>query len=358
MTSIEMVGGVGAEVAVDDYERNIELAKARSLQESESVFSAKYVCEDISECCSDQGVCCCCTSFWVAAVLIVTIVVLAGSLSQVDNTEVGLMYDAYQADLATEPKENGLHVKPTFGYYIMWPKTHQTLNQVIKCLSSDGVQVDVTVAFQYIPQQKYIYFLTKRHGDFSTYKKVLQLVSRSGIRNACSMYTAQEYQTMRAAVQQSMLKKLKTRLDEGQLHAMVLQLQVTNIIRPKNYELAVDSKEAARNSIAQVQNKRAQLVTQANTKLMKVKVAANKTIDTAVTTAAITTKNAEAEAAIVLGRYKAQGELYKKVRETRALSAEGLLAYIGTRLVDELNDMVVGLDAPARMAYLSGNTTG
>merc|ERR1711934_64894 len=167
-----------------------------------------------------------------------------------------------------------------------------------------------------------------------------------------------EYQTMRAAVQQSMLKKLKTRLDEGQLHAMVLQLQVTNINRPKKYELAVDSKEAARNSIAQVQNKRAQLVTQANTKLMKVKVAANKTIDTAVTTAAITTKNAEAEAAIVLGRYKAQGELYKKVRETRALSAEGLLAYIGTRLVDELNDMVVGLDAPARMAYLSGNTTG
>merc|ERR1711959_735554 len=232
---------------VDDYERNIELAKARSLQEGGSSFQCKYIMEDIREACSDRGVCCPCTCFWVFAVLVTTIVVLAGSFSQVDNTEVGLMYDAYQAKLASTVKENGLHAKPTFGYYIMWPKTHQMMSQVIKCMSSDGVQVDVTVSFQYIPQQKYIYFLTKRHGDFSTYKKVLQLVSRSGIRNACSMYTAQEYQTMRAAVQQSMLKKLKTRLDEGQLHAMVLQLQVTNIIRPKNYELAVDSKEAARN---------------------------------------------------------------------------------------------------------------
>lgn len=315
------------------------------------------VCEDIGDACTTP-IKCCLACFFVVAALIVTIVVLATSLSQIDSTHVGLAYNAYQAQLTDDVKEEGLHFHPTFGYFILWPKTHQTLKQVVKCMSKDAVEISVTVSFQYIPIQKKIRFLTLRYQDFKSYASVLRLQSRSGIRDACSLFTAQGFQTSRAAFQGETLNQLKRRLVAGQMHATIIELQVTNINRPVGYEKAVDAKEAARNEIDRIKNKRTQLVTQAFTKLMKVKVAANKTIDTANTAAAITTRNADAEAAIVLGRYKAQGELYKKVRSTRGLSAEGLLAYIGTRLVDELNGIVVGLDAPARMSYLSsGNST-
>lgn len=106
------------------------------------------------------------------------------------------------------------------------------------------------------------------------------------------------------------------------------------------------------------QNQRAQKLTQARTRLTKVKVEANKTLDSARTAAKVTTKAAEAEAAIVYGRYESQGALYKQVRSNRGLSSEGLLAYIGTRLIDELTGITVGLDAPARVAYGNSlNTT-
>merc|ERR1712096_354667 len=213
----------------------MEEAKRRSLEENESAWKCGYICEDISDCCKNQAVCCCCVIFWVIAVLIVSIVCIATSLQTIDSTQVGIAYDSYQAILTKDVKEEGLHTKPTFGTFILWPKTHQQLSQVVPCLSSDGVIVTVTVVFQYTPDQKQLYFLTTKYKDFKTYKKILRYVSRSGIRNACSMFSAQQYQTMRAAVQQSMFSQLKQRLNDGKMHALVVELQVTNINRPVKY---------------------------------------------------------------------------------------------------------------------------
>lgn len=322
-----------------------------------SPWQCGLVCEDIKSCCEIPFVKIGCIAFWVVTAVIITIVVLACSLETIESTEVGIAYDAYQAVLHSDLREEGLHTKPTFGYYIKWPKTLQQLNQVVLCLSSDGVEVEVTTAFQYTPDSKYLHDLTMKYVDVDNWKKVLRLTSRSGIRNACAKFTAQEYQTQRAAVQQEMFRSVKARLLSGKMHALVIELQVTNIERPKKYEAAVDAKEGAKNEIARVTSQRTQELVKANTKLMQTQVQANKTIDSAQTDAAMTAKTAEAEAAIVLGRYKSQGALYKQVRATRGLSAEGLLAYIGTRLIDELNGITVGLPAPAKVSYMNANAT-
>merc|ERR1719331_1417603 len=179
----------------------------------------------------------------------------------------------------------------------------------------------------------------------------MNLKARSGLRNACTMHTALEYQTRRAAVQADMLSKLKERLTQGAMGAIVTDLQLTSVDRPVSYEAAVDAKENARNNIEKVKNNRAQQMTQANTNLLKVQVAANKTLASARTAAAMTAKTAAAEASIVAGRYNSQAATYKKVRDDRQLSSEGLLAYISTRLVDELEGMTIGMAQPANMAF-------
>ena len=43
--------------------------------------------------------------------------------------------------------------------------------------------------------------LTMDYKDVLNYQKILKLKSRSGIRNACMKYMAQEFQTKRAALQ-------------------------------------------------------------------------------------------------------------------------------------------------------------
>lgn len=320
-----------------------------------SPWQCGYVCEDLREETPKPVKWGCCI-FFTIGVLITVIVVIASSLESIESTDIGITYDSYQAILKDEKKEEGLHTKPTFGKFILWPKTHKTMTQKLNCLSQDGVTMEVSTSFQFTPDPLRLFDLTKTFVDYDGWRKILSLSSRSGIRTAAALFSAQQFQTQRAAVQTKMLEAVKASFKKGQLHAFVIELQVTNLERPKNYEAAVDAKEAAKNEIETVKNARIQQVVKANTKLMKVKVTANKTIDTATTQAAITTRTAAADAAVVKGRYASLGKLYKGVRTAQGLSSEGLLAYIGTRLVDELNSITVGLPSPARVSYLTNTT--
>merc|ERR1711998_489174 len=322
------------------------------------------ISNDVGEVCCDNGepspVCWICGCACCLKITILAIILIACSVETIDSTEMGIAYNAPQAILSDEVKEEGLHGKPPFGYFILWPRTHQTMDQQVTGLSKDGVIVSVNVAFQYKVNEKDLMQLTMDYKDFDFYKENLAKKSRSGIRNSCMQFNAQEFQTMRAAVQADMFERVKDRLDRGGMSAFVLDLQLTQVDRPAAYEAAVDAKENARNEIDLVTNLKAQKLTQAATNLLKVGVQANKTLDTARTQAAVVAKNAETEAAVVYGRYQSQGQLYASVRATRNLTSEGLLAYIGTRLIDELDHITVGLDAPARVAYgttLSTNTT-
>ena len=74
---------------------------------------------------------------------------------------------------------------------------HQTLSGMTK----DGVVVSVEVAFQYKVTENKLMPLTMDYKTFDFYQSILKLKSRSGIRNACMKYMAQEFQTQRAAVQ-------------------------------------------------------------------------------------------------------------------------------------------------------------
>jgi len=321
-------------------------------------WSCGEVCEDIARVFRNNTPlkCGCCIG-WSVIVLILAIILIACSVETIDSTEMGIAYNAPQAILSEDVKEEGLHGKPPFGYYIIWPRTHETMSQEVTGMSKDGVIVSVTVAFQYKVEETAVKRLTKDYQDYGNYKENLRLKSRSGIRNACMEFKAQEFQTKRAAVQTQMFERVKQRLDGGNMNAFVLDLQLTKVDRPTLYEAAVDEKENARNAIDLVKNLRSQKITQANTNLKRVRVQANKTLDTAYTQAAVVAKNAEADGSIVYGRYASQGALYKKVRQERGLSSEGLLAYIGTRLVDELDAITVGLSAPARIAYGVNTTT-
>lgn len=148
-----------------------------------------------------------------------------------------------------------------------------------------------------------------------------------------------------------MFDDVTARFQLGNMHAIVMDLQLTFVSRPALYDAVVDEKENARNAIDLVSNLRQQQITQANTQLLRTRVQANKTIDTATTQAAVIAKNAQVEGDVVYGRYASQGVLYKQVRSERNLTSEGLLAYIGTRLVDELANLTIGVEEPARVAF-------
>jgi len=285
--------------------------------------------------------------------IILAIILIACSVEQIPENTIAVPHNIVECYLDESAKMPGLHTKPTFGEFIMWPTTHTTLTQEVPCLSQDGVVIEITTAFQYTPNTEKVYELTKSYKSYEFFSQVLKLMSRTGVRNACAKFTAMEFQTKRASVQEQMLTSVKDRFEHAKLHAVVLDLQLTSILRPPEYEASVESKEMARNEIERVENLNAQKVTQAQTELLKMGIEANKTLEDARTNASIITTDALAAADIVSGKYNASAALYKEVRASRGLTSEGLLSYISTRLFDEMQLITVGLDAPAKMAYVN-----
>ena len=254
----------------------------------------------------------------------------------------------------------GLHLKPSYGEFILWPKTYETVEEVVECNSEDGVRVELTVRYQYLPREKSLYKLTKmytEHKDDSDsefeyiYDKVLAWQARAAIRNGCAKYAAQEFQTQRGLVQTEIYTLVSERLDRF-MHTDVIDVQLVYIKRPPEYESEVDAKESARNDIDKANNERAQAITQAQTKLLAAETAANKTLDTARTAAQNTLVAATAEASVLTTRYATLAATYKNVKTIHGMSNEALLTYIATRLRGSVA-ATISLDGPAQTSYIN-----
>ena len=77
------------------------------------------------------------------------------------------------------------------------------------CNSKDGLEVNIGLSFQYMPNIGSIYHLTRLYVDYNGYKKNLKQRAQSAMRNTCAKYTAQEFQTLRASVQATMLEDVR-----------------------------------------------------------------------------------------------------------------------------------------------------
>ena len=99
-----------------------------------------------------------------------------------------------------------------FAEVIMWPKMYEYWQNTLTCNTIDGIQVDVTVAFQYLPESDQIYDLTKLYRDVDAYDKVLQWRARSAIRHACAEFDTIQFQTERDAIGLAMEARLYAEL--------------------------------------------------------------------------------------------------------------------------------------------------
>ena len=303
---------------------------------------------------STSAACGCCLLLFINL-----IIWLSMSLQQVDSEHYAIPYNKPTGRVRNEVFVEGLHLKPSYGEFILWPKTYETVEEVVECNSEDGVRVELTVRYQYLPREKSLYKLTKmytEHKDDSDsefeyiYDKVLAWQARAAIRNGCAKYAAQEFQTQRGLVQTEIYTLVSERLDRF-MHTDVIDVQLVYIKRPPEYESEVDAKESARNDIDKANNERAQAITQAQTKLLAAETAANKTLDTARTAAQNTLVAATAEASVLTTRYATLAATYKNVKTIHAMSNEALLTYIATRLRGSVA-ATISLDGPAQTSYI------
>ena len=206
------------------------------------------------------------------------------------------------------------------------------------------------MSFQYRPIRNLIYPLAIQFRNESTYKLVIQTEGMSVVHSACAQFNTTEFQTERAGFENRIRTMLDNRVDK--FFTNVSDVQVRNIFRPTAFEDAVRNKERAREDVNVAINMRNQRITEANTVLREAESNAAITINRANSDARVTLTRANTEAMAILDEFEREADTYVQIMESQSLTVEGLLAYLGTRVIGESENAVLGnVKPPAQSSY-------
>jgi len=133
------------------------------------------------------------------------------------------------------------------------------------------------------------------------------------------------------------------------VNADITDLQVSNIKRPSEYETVVRNKESAKENINIARNERPRALIEAETAKEEAVTQGRISVQKATSNSRVTLSKAEAEATSILSALKAEAEAYANIMRSQGLSADGLLSYLGVRvLADNNNTVNIGFPAPAK----------
>ncbi|KAK3745340.1 hypothetical protein QZH41_018903, partial [Actinostola sp. cb2023] len=263
----------------------------------------------------------------------------------------GVSYDVVQRVLDDEVRKSGLHNGPPGFKFIKFPSVFKSKSfKNIKCLNKEGLEIQLSVEFQYRARPKDLRKTILQFEDFDNYVKVLSNLALSSMYDACSRFNTSQFQSQRATFQESVLSTMDKRFKE--VSADLTDLQVSNIQRPTSYEKVVRDKESAKENINIALNERPRKLVQAKSTKEDAIKNGQIAVQTAKSNSKILSTKTNAEVQSILSRYDAEARAFSTLKTKQNMTVEGLLSYLSTRVIAERkNTLSVGLDAPAKTKY-------
>jgi len=218
------------------------------------------------------------------------------------------------------------------------------------CNSFDGLTLNLDLSYQFVPNMESLRDLTLLYQNFTAYNKMVQMHSRGTITHVCGDFTAEEFQSRRSDVAESMENELVSVLYR-RFHANVARFQLRNVDRPSLYESIVKEKENARSEIRLAENEQEQAVVAAETKKNQAEQFRERTINKGFSDGNITVTAAENFAAGVRDRFDAFAEVYTLIQTEYGFDTAGTLSYIANELFSD-DRTVLGASNPSAMNFL------
>ena len=273
------------------------------------------------------------------------------SLQRLSTQELGLVYDVHQQVLYEETKGEGLHSGPPGFEFIKFPAVFRSqAYDNLLCLNKDGVEITISVDFQYRPNREHILPLASQFRNETVYYEIIQQQGETVVYRVCGRFDTEQFQTARVSIENAIIETLQE--DMSKFYTDVASVQVRNIARPSQFESAVRAKEAARENIELAQNERGRRIIEVTTKLRETEAEAEITLDRANSDASVLLTQANATAKGILEEFRTEVGSYLTVMKANNLTIEGLLSYLGTRLIEESTDEVhVNMAHPAKPSY-------
>ncbi len=203
-----------------------------------------------------RGGCCFCWS-------ILCIIIFATSWASLDFQEYGLDYNTWRHTVQPEAVGSGRYFLGVGHRFLTFPKVYQTIEYSdvpdatagsVQSRTKDGVEVILSVSFQYQLKQEKINDLFQMYGvemdglddeEEEPYKRVFSYVARDILTDVSTEYNAFEFFSNRTNIGDRMWRELR-RVYERDYFATVVFFQLKDVDLPDQFEHAIQDAEVSR----------------------------------------------------------------------------------------------------------------
>jgi regulator of protease activity HflC (stomatin/prohibitin superfamily) len=275
-----------------------------------------------------------CTSFFYFSLVfgfVLMIVLLSMTVDRVvEQDEYALGYNTYNMEF-TQLYEQGKHTIAVGEKWFIVKRTLQELKKDIRCLSKDKVLLDLSVSMQYqYDENEIMDVIFKQFGDDKNYKKMLNNKAFATVVESCLVFNAEEYFLNRSFIDLTMYNNLVANINDKQIGTNIEFLQLTNIGLPVAYNGAISEKQNIEQTITTTLNNRANILTEAETKLFESVRQAEINIINANATANIILNKADSKSQSQLQLWKDRAYGYEYTATNLGLNTSSMIKYIGS----------------------------
>lgn len=267
--------------------------------------------------------------FFLVGVILMA-VLLAESHVELGPNSYGIRYGGYNKKIYTKVETaNKRHWLSVGDEFITFPSQAVTVNHAdLECYSSDRVELELTLSFQYSIKQTALIEMLYQYGEFGALHSFIFVLTRDTIRDVCALYSYEDFYTSRGSIETALRDRVASDMAvfDGSITSGALQLQ--NVHLPLNLSAAIDAKEEALQSVVNAQNARQQVLIAADTDLKTAQEQANIKLIGARAEAASELIEAENKAAVILIQATQQAQVEFARLEERGKA----FAYIASQL--------------------------
>lgn len=267
--------------------------------------------------------------FLVFSGFILMIVLLSLTVNKpVNQNEYAVSYNIYTTKLGPVYSQ-GKYTLSVGDKLYKFERTLQDFNKDITCLTIDKVLITISSSTQFQYQKEsLIPIIMKQFTDDKIYKDFLHNLIISSISNTCSKFTAENYYTERAIIDQQIYSNLITDIDHLDIGTNIQFFQLVNIIFPTTFSQIIQQKQNIGQMELTAINNRESLITNANTELLKAQRTADINIINANNTALIILNKAKIDSEIASNLWQQRGYIYKNILISLNFNHSQLIDYL------------------------------
>jgi len=270
---------------------------------------------------------------------LLTCILIPLSIQNVDYSEYGIAYNMQTCTADKEVFNQGKHfvgiATTMFRYNRIVVTTDFTGPDGISCLTSDGIQIELDITFQYQIIKGELLTIFMDFGMEAELQDFLKVTARDSIRDTCATKTAQNFYEQRGGIEQDMTAALVTDVGLARAHVDIRLFQLKNVELPIELKTAIEEKQRSEQDIDNAENERAGALINAQTKLETAKVEAATVIIVAEAEATAVLTEAEERSTAITQVFKNRGSVYKLIMQETGLTAT-------TFVTDYLYGVIVG----------------